>query len=104
VDFTLLRSARPVRGRHLWLRSVPDAHMGECRVAYAIGRPVGTAVARNRLRRRLRALAVAAAAAGRLPIGAHLIGARASAATASYGELSADLDRILPPAATGSRS
>jgi ribonuclease P protein component len=46
-------------------------------VGYAIGRPIGDAVTRNRLRRRLRALmaAEATAAAGGLPAGWYLLGA-----------------------------
>jgi ribonuclease P protein component len=54
------------------------------RFAYAVGRRVGTAVARNRLRRRLRA---AVATAGSLRPGAYLVGAGPEAARLSFGEL-----------------
>jgi ribonuclease P protein component len=54
------------------------------RVAFAIGRRVGGAVGRNRLRRRLRELARVSA----LPGGTWLIGAGEGAASASFGELS----------------
>ena len=43
-------------------------------VAFAIGRRVGGAVVRNRLRRRLRDELAGLARAGRLPRGAYLIG------------------------------
>jgi ribonuclease P protein component len=54
------------------------------RFAYAVGRRVGTAVARNRLRRRLRA---AVATASALRSGAYLVGAGPEAARLSFGEL-----------------
>jgi ribonuclease P protein component len=53
-------------------------------VAFAIGRRVGGAVVRNRLRRRLRELARASS----LPGGAWLVSAAPGAATASFAELS----------------
>ncbi len=53
------------------------------RVAFAIGRRVGGAVVRNRLRRRLRELARASA----LPGGAWLVSAGPAAGTASFTEL-----------------
>jgi len=92
-DFRRLARVRPRRSRHLWLRSVPDAASGECRVAYSVGRAVGTAVTRNRVRRRLRALVAERAA--RLDPGLHLVGAGPSAGSASFTELGADLDALL---------
>jgi len=57
------------------------------RVAYAVGRGVGGAVARNRVRRRLRA--ATRSHAGELVGGrAYLVGATATAATTSYAALS----------------
>ncbi len=74
---------------------------GPPRVAYAISRPVGTAVARNRLRRRLRALT--RAHAGEFAPGhAYLIGARPGAASATYRELDGAFRALL--AATASES
>jgi ribonuclease P protein component len=56
-------------------------------VAYTVGRKVGGAVERNRLRRRLRALV--ADLAPQLAAGAYLIGAAPEAASLSSGELGA---------------
>ncbi|MET0805318.1 MAG: ribonuclease P protein component [Acidimicrobiales bacterium] len=68
------------------------------RVAFAVGRNVGPAVARNRLRRRLRALWRDATPPG----GDYLIVAAPAAATATHAELarrlSAALDRLAVPA------
>ncbi|MET0881401.1 MAG: ribonuclease P protein component [Acidimicrobiales bacterium] len=68
------------------------------RVAFAVGRNVGPAVARNRLRRRLRALWREATPPG----GDYLIVAAPAAATATHAELarrlSAALDRLAVPA------
>jgi len=72
------------RYRHgaLWCSWIADADARPPRVAYALGRPVGGAVVRNRLRRQLRhALADEARTAG-LPAGWYLIGAGPAAAGA----------------------
>ncbi len=60
------------------------------RVAYAVGRGVGGAVVRNRVRRRLRA-ATRAHAAEFLPGHAYLVGAGRAAASTSYAALSVSL-------------
>jgi ribonuclease P protein component len=59
------------------------------RVAYSIGRKVGGAVVRNKVRRRCRAALVelATAAPGGVPAGAYLVSAAPAAAQASYPEL-----------------
>ena len=64
-------------------------------VAYAVGRRAGNAVARNRLRRRLRA-AVHDHADLLAPDTAYLVGADPSALTMSFASLSAALARALP--------
>jgi ribonuclease P protein component len=58
---------------------------GPPRVAYAVGRRVGGAVARNRLRRRLRAIAADQAPA--LPPGAYLVAAGPEAASLPHARL-----------------
>lgn len=66
----------------LWLAE--EGH--QRRVAYAVGRRVGGAVVRNRIRRRLRAIVAGAAAAEMAP-GAWLVRVQPEAAAASFDEL-----------------
>jgi ribonuclease P protein component len=73
----------------LWCRFLDDPAGGPPRVAFSIGRPVGSAVVRNRLRRRLRAI-VAGLARGDAPAhasGSLLIGARPTAVELSFDQL-----------------
>ena len=63
------------------------------RVVYAVGRAVGPAVVRNRVRRRLRA--ITGESCSLLRPGAYLIRAAPTAATQSYGELSATVSTAL---------
>jgi ribonuclease P protein component len=83
----------------LWMVWVADGAALPPRVGFAIGRAVGTAVDRNRVRRRLRALIASRAALGRFPAGLYLIGAKPAAVSASFSSLGADLDRLLALAA-----
>jgi ribonuclease P protein component len=70
----------------VWVRFAPgDA--GPPAVGYAIGRPVGSAVVRNRLRRRLRA--VIAGLAPDLAGGDYLVGATPQASELTFSQLSA---------------
>lgn len=64
---------------------VPGQPTEPPRVAYAIGKRVGPAVVRNRLRRRLRM--IIREVAPTLPPGAYLIGAGPPAALSPYDEL-----------------
>jgi ribonuclease P protein component len=74
---------------------------GGVRVAYAVGRRVGPAVVRNRVRRRLRAAVRELDRSGAgLADGAYLIAVRPGAADRSYRELRADLAEACA-AATG---
>ena len=79
----LRRSRLRVRNGPISVTFVPGA--GPPRVAYAVGRRVGTAVVRNQVRRRLRA-AVAEGAAELAP-GAYLVVVRAEAAVLPFEEL-----------------
>jgi ribonuclease P protein component len=63
-------------------------------VAYAVGRRTGNAVARNRLRRRLRA-AIRERAELLAPDTAYLVGADSSALTMSFAALSDAIARAL---------
>lgn len=64
------------------------------RVAYAVGRRVGPAVVRNRVRRRLRA-ATRAHRAELLPGGAYLFGAAPAAASVSFAEIDVAMGQLL---------
>jgi ribonuclease P protein component len=65
------------------------------RVAYAIGRSVGTAVQRNRLRRRLRAVLAAIDQTGRLPAASYLVICRPEAANLDHSGLVSCVDQLL---------
>jgi ribonuclease P protein component len=64
------------------------------RIAFAVGRPVGNAVVRNRVRRRLRA-AVREQYELLQPGWGYLVSAAPAAATATYRELSDALRAVL---------
>jgi ribonuclease P protein component len=89
-------SGRPTLVAHLLVLPVSGP---QARVGFVVGRGVGTAVVRNRVRRRMRHLC--AARLTRLPAASLLVvRARPAAASASSAELGADLDsalvRLLP--------
>lgn len=69
------------------------------RVAYAVGKRVGGAVVRNRVRRRLRA-AVARHRSELQPGAAYLVAAGPAAATASFAELDTAVAKLLAGAGT----
>ncbi len=74
-----------------WLEGTADGTPP--RVAYAIGKPVGNAVTRNLVRRRLQA--VVTSVAPELGPGTYLIGATPAAANASFDELAGSLTAAL---------
>lgn len=78
------------------VRRVP-ADDGPPRVAYALGRAVGSAVVRNRIRRRLRV--IVAARGTNLAPGAYLIAARREALTMPFADLEAIVVDALTAAA-----
>ena len=89
----LRRHGRRVRAGPITVTWLP-APMGEPpKVAFAIGRPVGNAVTRNRLRRRLRSIFAELAPA--LVPGTYLIGAAPAAATLDHGDLRRTLSTAL---------
>ena len=90
----LRRRGRRVRRDGLTVTWLPGPHDGTPpRVAYAVGRKVGNAVVRNRLRRRLQALVVELAP--ELPPGTYLIGTDASVAAFDHGDLRRTLRTVL---------
>jgi ribonuclease P protein component len=64
-------------------------------VAYSVGRRLGGAVVRNRVRRRLRQ--IVAERAPHLVSGAYLIGVAPAAASLSFGDLRSIVGRALGP-------
>jgi ribonuclease P protein component len=87
----LAHEGRRTRAGVLWCTYIPDPEAVPPRVAYALGRAIGPAVVRNRLRRRLRALLEGVS----LPPGLYLIGAQPIAARRSHSELAFDLNRLV---------
>ena len=65
------------------------------RVAFALGRALGPAVVRNRVRRQLRVMLQQASSAAALPPGMYLFGAQPAAAARSSIELQFDLEQLL---------
>jgi ribonuclease P protein component len=95
---------RRVRHGPLWCTAIVDDDAVLPRVAYALGRNIGGAVVRNRLRRRLRAQFDGRARAGTLPPGWYLIGATpdaahldAAALTVAFSQLMAKIDSAATP-------
>jgi ribonuclease P protein component len=81
----------------LWCRYVDDPAVRPPRVAYAVGRSVGSAVVRNRIRRQLRAI-VAGLASGSsplLPHGCLLVGATPAAIERSFEELANEVKALV---------
>ena len=63
-------------------------------MAFALGRALGPAVVRNRVRRQLRDILRAASSAGRLPPGLYLVGAQPAAASRTFTELEFDVQHL----------
>jgi ribonuclease P protein component len=91
----LQREGVRVRSRSLWCTYLSDPTATPPRVAFAIGRAMGTATVRNRLRRRLRALLDQAARSNTVPPGLLLIGALPSAVELTYDQLLEDVTTLL---------
>jgi len=89
----LNRHGRRARSETLWCRYLDDPTIVPPGVAFAIGRDVGSAVTRNRLRRRLRVLTARSPAL--LPHGQLLIGVRPAASKRSFDELDVELTAML---------
>ena len=94
ATFDALATGRRRRRGPISMTFLPGDPSVPPRVAYAIGKRVGPAVVRNRVRRRLRAAALAHRAELR-PGGAYLFGAAPAAATAPYAEIDAAMSELL---------
>lgn len=96
----LSKNGRRVRAGALWCTYLLDDSAVPPRVAFSVGRAVGSAVERNRVRRRLRALLQDST----LPPGWYLLGLSAGTAAPSFDELAFALSRISaklgPPASS----
>ncbi len=95
ASFQALARGRRRRAGNLEVRTaVIGQALDPPRVAFSVGRPVGNAVTRNRVRRQLRS-AMREYAASLQPGSGYLVRATPDAARTSYDELSATLGAIL---------
>lgn len=95
ATFAALQRARRVRVGPVSIAFAPGRQGTRPQVAYAVGRNVGNAVTRNRLRRRLRGLVAERAACERLGAGAYMLGAGPAALDLTYEELRATVASAL---------
>ena len=101
ADFIALRRGRRFESDALWISFALDPELDRPRVAFAIGRRQGTAVARNRVRRRLREVLREHPSA--LIGGRYLIGTRQPASTVSYRQARTELLFLLEAASAPPR-
>jgi ribonuclease P protein component len=94
ATFEALTSTRRRRRGPISMTFLPGDPSLPPRVAYAVGKPVGPAVVRNRVRRRLRA-ATRAHRAELRPGGAYLFGASPAAASTPFAEIEAAMGQLL---------
>ena len=91
----LRREGTRIHSKSLWCNYLSDPVTTPSCTAFAIGRAVGPAVVRNRLRRRLRVLLTARQRTDPLPPGLLLIGARRGAVELTFDQLRAELELML---------
>ena len=91
----LARDGTRIRGTTLWCAHLPEPTAATPAIAFSVGRAVGPAVERNRIRRRLRAALRTMSANGELPPGLYLIGARPRAAERTFDELASELRSLV---------
>jgi ribonuclease P protein component len=91
----LARNGRRARTQALWCSFVNDPAASPLRVAFSVGRSVGSATRRNRLRRRLRAIVAAAAPDAGIAGGWLLIGASPAANELTFAQLQVEVGTLL---------
>jgi ribonuclease P protein component len=91
----LVRDGVRGQSRTLWCRYLADPQVVPPRLAFSIGRTLGTAVERNRLRRRLRMAIGSRAGSPALDNGWLLVGARAPALEQTFAELDVEVGDML---------
>jgi ribonuclease P protein component len=94
ATFDALAAGRRRRRGPISMTFLPGDPSIPPRVAYAIGKRVGPAVVRNRVRRRMRA-AMLAHRNALAPGGVYLLGAAPAAAQAGYAEIDTAIGRLL---------
>lgn len=95
-DFQRLAAeGRRIQRSNLWCIWCPDPHSHAASVAFAIGRTLGPAVARNRLRRRLRAVLRQIDTTTPLPPALILIGAKRPADELTYEMIERDVISLI---------
>lgn len=99
----LRRTGRRARSGPVRVRYIAEPRGASARVAYAIGRTVGGAVTRNRVRRRLRAAFLDLDRRGLVPPGVYLVSVGPDASSATYAALVADLAAAVERAAETGR-
>lgn len=85
-----------IRRSALWCTWCPDPSTTTTSVAFSLGRALGPAVTRNRLRRRLRA--ILRETQSTLPGGMLLIGATQRATELTFDQLRSELQQLLKKA------
>jgi ribonuclease P protein component len=98
----LRRDGQRSRRGPITVTFVVTGEESEPRVAYAVGKRVGGAVVRNRLRRRMRS--VVAEASGSLAPGAYLVAAGPEAADLPYENLKAQVATAMTSASRARRT
>ena len=91
----LARDGTRIHRSTLWCTWCPDPDSTATLVAFAIGRAYGSAVARNRLRRRLRSLLTELDRRTALPPGLLLIGARPKAIELTFDQLRTEVESMI---------
>jgi ribonuclease P protein component len=95
---TLARCGRTTRSETLWCTFLNDPAAVPLRVAFAVGRSVGPATRRNRLRRQLRAIVASLAADVGLRQGWLLIGAKPAVNKHTFASLHSEVAGLLAKA------